>query len=201
MPHDNRGARHTRSHVDTNVDSENGESAMMRHRCRARRSQGRRATGGARPRARLRLEALVTALLIGCLAAPQAWATLGEPAESIAADQGHLRGVLRSVAGDGFRIHEIASADGTTVRQYVSPAGAVFGVSWIGSTVPDLAQLLGSYFDEFRAGVHSPVRRHHPVAVRTQHLVIETGGHMRALRGRVYLPDLVPTFVSPGAIR
>ena len=174
---------------------------MLRHRCRVSRSQGRRATARKTPRARLRLGALAIVLSIGWLAAPRAWATLGQSAESIAADQRHLRGELRSVAGEGFQMHEIASADGTTVRQYGSPAGTVFGLSWMGPTVPDLAQLLGPYFDEFRAGVRSPVRRHHPVAVRTEHLIIETGGHMRALRGRVYLPDLVPTSVPQAAIQ
>ena len=163
---------------------------MLRQRCQARGNQAQRAA-----------TALAIALTTVWIAAPCAWAALGQSVESVAEDQRQMRGTLRSSQGQGFQMQEIASEDGNTVRQYVSPAGTVFGVSWTGPTVPDLALLLGPYFDEFRAAAYSPVRRHHPVTLRTEHLVIQTGGHVRALRGRVYLPSLVPASVAAGLIQ
>ena len=142
----------------------------------------------------------LAAVSIVMLATPS-WAVLGEKAESVASDQQRLHGELRSTVGEGLAVHEITAADGTTVREYASPAGVVFGVSWRGPVVPDLAQLLGSYFPEFQQAAQSPVRRHGPLAVRTGRLVVEMGGHMRAFRGRAYLPGALPDQVSESVVR
>ena len=143
---------------------------------------------------------LAVASITLLLAAP-CWAVLGEPEESVASDREHLHGDLRSTVGDRFSVHEITAADGTTVREYASPAGLVFAVSWQGPFVPDMAQLLGSYFTEFQEAGRSPVRQRRPLAVRTAHLVIEMGGHMRAFHGRVYLPGALPEGVSESDVR
>ena len=134
------------------------------------------------------------------LAAP-CWAVLGEPEETVTSDQEHLRGDLRSTLGARFTVHEISASDGTTVREYASPAGIVFGVSWQGPFVPDLAHLLGSYFTEFQEAGRSPARPRRPLALRTAHLAIEMGGHMRAFHGRVYLPASLPEGVSESDVR
>jgi hypothetical protein len=171
-------------------------------------SPGHRVDHGSRgghtvPRAPLhaRVAAGLIAVVLCGLAAPRAWATLGQPVESVAADQRFLRGEVRSTVGPDLRVDEITAPDGTSVREYVSPAGLVFAVAWSGPQTPDLARLLGSYFDEFQAATRSAVRRHHPIQVRSAHLVIESGGHVRALRGRVYLPHLMPESVSPAVLR
>jgi uncharacterized protein DUF2844 len=138
---------------------------------------------------------------ISLLLSAPCWAVLGESEESVASDREHLHGELRSTVQDRFVVHEIGTADGTTVREYTSPAGVVFAVSWQGPFVPDMAQLLGSYFPEFREAGRSPVRRRRPLAVRTEHLVVEMGGHMRAFYGRVYLPGALPEGVSESDVR
>ncbi len=138
---------------------------------------------------------------ISLLLAATSWAALGEPIESVASDKERLHGDLRSTLGDRFSVHEISSVDGTTVREYASPAGLVFGVSWQGPFVPDLAPLLGSYFPEFEAASRSPVRPRRPVTVRTDRLVVEMGGHMRAFHGRAYLPGALPEGVSESDVR
>jgi len=147
------------------------------------------------------VRALVAIVLLCFLAATPSWAVLGESVDSLASDQQHLRGELRSAVGEGFSVHEISSADGTFVREYASPAGLVFAVSWRGPFVPDLAQLLGSYFQEFQQASQAPVRRRCPLAVRTERLVVELGGHMRAFRGRAYLPGALPNAVSTAVVQ
>ncbi len=138
---------------------------------------------------------------ISLLLTAPCWAVLGEPEESVAFDREHLHGELRSTVQDRFAVHEISTADGTTVREYASPAGLVFAVSWQGPFVPDMAQLLGSYFQEFREAGRSPARQRRPLAVRTEHLGAEMGGHMRAFHGRVYLPGALPEGVSESDVR
>ncbi len=140
-------------------------------------------------------------LAIVLLRAAPSWAVLGEPLGSVVDDQKRLHGELRSAGAEGYSVHEITGADGTVVRQYASPAGLVFGVAWHGPFVPDLARLLGSHFQDYRQAVRSSVRRRGPLAVRTDRLVVETGGHVRAFRGRVYLPSAVPAAVSEAVVR
>jgi Protein of unknown function (DUF2844) len=145
------------------------------------------------------LRTIATAL---CLLLPATcWPALGQPEESVASDREHLHGDLRSTVRDRFAVHEISTVEGTTVREYASPAGLVFGVSWQGPFVPDLAALLGSYFPEFEAASRSPVRKRRPVTVRTDRLVVELGGHMRGFRGRAWLPGALPEGVSESDVR
>ena len=135
------------------------------------------------------------------LRATPTWAALGESLASVTAESQRLHGEVRSTVADGFSVHEITAPDGTVVRQFASPSGVVFGVSWRGPFVPDLAQLFGSYFQEYRQAAQSPVRRHGPLVVRTDRLVVETGGHMRAFHGRAWIPGLLPASVSERAVQ
>jgi len=130
-----------------------------------------------------------------------AWAVLGGSVASVASDQQRLRGELRSTAADGFSIHEITAEDGVVVREYISPGGQVFGLSWRGPVRPNLAPLLGEYFPAFQKASRSAARRRGPLVVRTDQLVVEMGGHMRAFHGRAYLPDLLPATVSAAVVR
>jgi hypothetical protein len=43
--------------------------------------------------------------------------------------------------------------------------------------------------------------RRAPVGLRTGDLVVESGGHMRAFRGRAYLPGLVPRELAVAVVR
>ncbi len=161
--------------------------------------------GGPLDAMRARVRALLLVVTILFVPTAPSWAVLGESLGSLASDQQRLNGELRSSAREGFSVHEITAAGGTVVRQYASPSGVVFGVSWHGPYVPDLAQLLGSYFPDFQQAVRSAAgptaRRRGPLAVRTDRLVVETGGHVRSLHGRVYLPAALPTAVSERVVQ
>ena len=130
------------------------------------------------------------------------WAALGKPVSSVAEDQKRLGGEVRTLStASGFAVHEISAADGTVVREYVSPAGEVFAVSWRGATRPNLVDLLGDHYPAFRDAPRPAGHRHGPLVLRTDHLVVEMGGHMRDFHGRAYLPDRLPANVSAEAVR
>ena len=138
------------------------------------------------------------ALLLG--AAP-AWAVLGESLRSVQSDQQYWRGTLIEVARQGYALHQITAADSSVLREYVSQGGTVFGVSWEGPVMPNLSQLLGTYFADFQQASQSPHRRRGPLVVRTDRVVIESGGHMRAYHGRAYVPSLVPDKLTQAVVQ
>jgi hypothetical protein len=149
---------------------------------------------------------MIRAFFLLCAVAAGAlpgWAALGGSAESVAADQVKFQAKRKLIAMPEYTIHEISRDDGGVIREYVTPAGKVFGVSWSGPTIPDLSQLLGSYRAEFRntllAQPKSFGRR--PAAVHNSDLVVETGGHMRAFQGRAYVNSILPAGVSPETIK
>jgi hypothetical protein len=148
------------------------------------------------------VKAVIAAASMMLLGAAPIWAALGKPVSSVADDQKRLGGEVRTLSSaPGLTVHEISATDGTVVREYVSPAGEVFGVSWRGATHPNLVDLLGDHYPAFRDAPRPAGHRHGPLVVRTDHLVVEMGGHMRDFHGRAYLPDRLPASVSSDAIR
>jgi hypothetical protein len=146
-------------------------------------------------RAFVLLAALVTAALPG-------WAVLGGSADSVVTDQLKFQAKRAVVETQDYTLHVISLDDGTLIREYVTPAGKVFGVSWSVPTIPDLTQLLGSYNAEFQSAVHSKAgRRSRAAAVHDSDLVVESSGHMRAFYGRAYLNSMLPSGVSQDAVK
>jgi uncharacterized protein DUF2844 len=136
-------------------------------------------------------------------AAQQVRATLGESVVSIQSDRKALSAVQRGTAiQNGFTVQEMKSGS-TTVREYISPSGVVFGVAWNGLMRPDLTQLLGAYSNEYHEALrripHNRGRSH--LDVKTNRVVVQQWGHMRNLRGRAYVPSLIPSGVSVDEIR
>jgi Protein of unknown function (DUF2844) len=141
--------------------------------------------------------------LLCLMATGSARASLGGTADSVEADRRALTAArLPTVARTGYLVHEV-EAGGTRVREYLSPAGVVFGVAWEGLAQPDLDTLLGPYAAAWREAdlraPRSPGRRSRVVAA--PHLVVEKWGHMRHLQGRAYDPDLLPAGVKADEIR
>ena len=130
-------------------------------------------------------------------------ATLGEGTGSIDADRAELKGVQQApVPHAGYSV-TVVTSDATTVREYVSPSGTVFAVAWNGYVHPDLTQLLGTYWNDYKTARETAVRRHgrRRQQLATNNLVVETWGHMRDLRGRAYIPALLPPGMSIDEIR
>jgi len=82
---------------------------------------------------------------------------------------------------------------GTVVREYASGAGVVFGVTWRGPIMPDLQTLLGSHFSTMTtAAAARPRAGHSSLNVSGDDIVIQSGGHMRAYRGKAWIPSTLP---------
>ncbi len=133
-----------------------------------------------------------------------AMAALGGDLNSVQEDKTHMKATVQIKQGADYAVHEIKDTHGTIVREYVSPAGRVFGVAWQGPFMPDINQLMGTYFQQFSAAAqedHQKRPGRHPLSLKQPGLVVETGGHMRAFYGRAYVPDMVPQQVNAGEIR
>ncbi len=148
---------------------------------------------------------LAFAAALVALAMPlSAQASLGGDVASVHADQAHLQGTLRSTTTSAYTVQELKEPTGAVVREYVSPEGKVFAVSWQGPMAPDLRQLLGSYFQTFTQAVHSQKTsrlRRAPLIINQSGFVFAMGGHMRWIVGRAYDPTLVPANVQMEEIR
>ena len=147
----------------------------------------------------MRIITALSALL--CLCSAPAWAALGQPFASVESDRRVMQGQIRSTALRGYSVHEITRADGTVVKEFVSPAGIVFAVSWDGPALPNLSQLLAAYFPQFQQAARANRRRRGPVVVHSGNLVVESSGHMRSFHGRAYLTSHLPADLTPEVVK
>jgi hypothetical protein len=145
-------------------------------------------------------KALVLVAALAGAALP-GWAVLGGSAESVVTDQLKLQAKRAVVETQEYTLHVISLEDGTLIREYVTPGGKVFGVSWSGPTIPDLSQLLGTYNAEFQNAVHTKIGHRRTAAVHDFDLVVETSGHMRAFYGRAYLNSVLPSGVGQEIVK
>jgi hypothetical protein len=144
--------------------------------------------------------ALGAVLLAGSVTLP-AFAALGESAASVEADAAKMKGQARATAVAGYTVKEITLPSGTIVREYVSAEGKVFAVTWSGMSRPDLQQTLGTYFEQYKAAAAAPHAGHHHLTIHQPDLVLSSSGHMRAWRGKAYVPALLPPNFSVDDIR
>ena len=145
----------------------------------------------------------VAALFVAAALPSLAWAGLGDTVDSVPDDAMHMKGTLRSVALQGYTVHEIQALTGHVMQEYASAEGKIFAVSWKGPTIPDLRQLLGeTYFAKFQQAAAERKRRGHgPVLIETPEFVFRQAGHMRDFHGYAYLPPSLPPGVDASAIR
>jgi len=141
---------------------------------------------------------MLSLLTLGC---SPVFAVLGQDVSSVKSDGAHIKAAVSIQPGQSYSIHEMHAPTGTTIREFVSPAGQVFGISWQGSSIPDLRQLLGEHFDEYMQAAQSSERvRRGAVHIETGDLVYESGGHMKFFVGRAYLRSKLPEGATPDVI-
>ena len=143
------------------------------------------------------------ALLMLALPLP-ALAALGGDVTSVHADQAQMKGSLKTTQAEAYTVHEIKASDGTVVKEYVSPAGKVFAITWHSPFIPDMHQLLGTYFDQYAQAAKTQRESrvgHRPLNIQQPGLVFQNGGHMRGYFGRAYIPGMVPQGVNVDALQ
>ena len=141
------------------------------------------------------------AAILAAVAAAPALAALGGDATSVLADRDQTQGTLHISAAASFSVHEIATRSGTTVREYLTPGGKVFGLAWRGPFMPSLQLFLGGYVAQDEQAASAPHAGHRHMTVELPGLVVHSGGRMRGFYGRAWLPDLVPQNVSTNDIK
>ncbi len=132
------------------------------------------------------------------------FAALGGDVDSVRADQAEMKASIKTTTRQAYTIHEIKTQMGTVVHEFVSGDGIVFGVAWRGPSMPPMEQILGSYFQQYSAGVQAhhagPVRRG-PLNLQMPGLVVQNSGHPRGYFGRAYVPGMLPQGVSPEQVQ
>ena len=131
-------------------------------------------------------------------------ASLGGNLSSVQDDQAKLQGALQTTSKDSYSIQEIQTPNGIAVREYVSPAGTVFGVAWQGRSHPDLRQVLGAYYSQYVQAIQGQRAQRHghgPLLIQQPDLVIQMAGHMRSLTGKAYVPQSLPAGVRAEEIQ
>jgi hypothetical protein len=141
---------------------------------------------------------LAGAAMIGTLWSSVASATLGETEASIATERQLASASIKETMLGSYRVHEIQQPSGTVIREYAGLDGKVFAVTWRGPFSPNLRQTLGSFFDQYVAAAPAGRQDRNHIQVHESNLVVQVGGHMRAYSGRAYLPQALPSGVTPG---
>jgi len=132
------------------------------------------------------------------------FAALGGDATTVQADQLKMQGSLRTTSADAYNVHEIQVPTGVTVKEFASPAGRVFAVTWQGPFHPDLQQLLGTYYEQYMQALQAQRatrKGRGPLLIQEPGLVIQISGHMRSFVGRAYVPQMMPAGVKVEDIR
>jgi hypothetical protein len=155
----------------------------------------------ARRRAFFRSKLNLTIIAILTISSLPAAAELGGNMATVQADQKHLQGTRNVTSNAAYDVHEIKTATGATVREFVSPAGAVFAVAWQGSWKPDLQQIMGPYFAQYLQAIQAKRIKRGPISLQINGLIVESGGHPRSFTGRAYLPQMMPQGITSAAIR
>lgn len=137
------------------------------------------------------------------LAAAPAWATLGQSEASVTSDQLHMKSEHRVQTLQNYTVHELTSENGGTVREYVSPQGSVFGITWHGRATPDMNQLLGTYVNDLQTATagQTKIQPRRGISVKTKDFVYSNFCHMRMCSGSAYVPSLMPSNVSVEVLR
>ena len=130
--------------------------------------------------------------------AGRCYATLGGPPDSVESDTKALSATRGgTINHSGYTVEEITYGGGT-VREYIASSGVVFAIAWNGQVHPDLRPLFGPYLDQYEKGLQKTPRtfglKHSRVTTGT--IVVEKWGHMGNLRGRTYIPALIPPDVN-----
>jgi hypothetical protein len=134
----------------------------------------------------------VNVVLAGVMGVPAtAHATLGGDSASVEANRQALGGELRVEKLPYGERYTMLLPMGIVIRQYLSPSGAVYAVTWNGPRMPNLSELFGKYAEQYSHRDRPKGERHH-MAFGGNDFMMRASGHMRTFSGRAWVPSLVP---------
>jgi hypothetical protein len=140
-------------------------------------------------------------VLLAALCSAPAYATLGGDLPSVEADRLELQATVRHIDRGTYSVHELTLGTKGVVREYASPQGVVFAVTWHGPAMPDLRQLLGAHFDALAQTRDRQRGGLGHYSARTDKVVITNTGQMRNFHGSAFLIDGLPNGVSANEIQ
>jgi hypothetical protein len=145
----------------------------------------------------------LSVLLILVLAQIPAWAVLGQNEASVTTDQQRMKTEDRVQTFASYKVHQLTTTNGPTVREYVSPQGVVFGIAWQGRFMPNVNQLLGTYVENLQTATadQTHIQRRRGIIVKTGDFVYSNFCHLQNCTGRAYVPAFVPSSVSAEVVR
>jgi hypothetical protein len=149
------------------------------------------------------LKAALSTSLGLVMATTPVWATLGQSEASVTSDELQMKSEHRVQTLQNYKVHELTTAGGATVREYVSPQGSVFGVTWHGRSTPDMNQLLGTYVNNMQTATADQIKiqPRRGITVKTKDFVYSNFCRLRMCSGSAYVPSLVPSNVAPEVLR
>ena len=144
--------------------------------------------------------------LAAMLGAPAARAVLGGDVSTIGGDQQRVKGERRFATALRVQTetHLITMADGSSIREYVTPGGIVFAVAWSTRFKPDLEALFGSYAQTYAAAAGDALKTpgiKRNVVLQRGDLVVQSTVHLNNFVGRAYLRSLVPQGIAVDELR
>jgi hypothetical protein len=128
-------------------------------------------------------------------------AALGDDVSAVEQDRVQMHANLQVRRNANYDVHELATAIGSTVREFVGQDGKVFAVSWSGGWRPDLRTIMGSHYARYIEHTRGKRRARGPARIELPGMVVFMGTYLRTSFGHVYLTDQLPTGFSPEEIK
>jgi len=131
-------------------------------------------------------------------------AELGGTVSTVETDQHRMSATRRVSQAQAYSVHEMRTANNSVIREYVSPQGKVFAVSYQGQFLGEANSLLAGYAQQIGAALKTTRNGQHrggPVHVTLPGVIYHATGHMRSYVVYAYLTDSVPQGVNLGELQ
>ncbi len=136
-----------------------------------------------------------------------AQAVLGEVFVAPATARAQAAALPRRALPMGVQMVERPSGDGGSIREYVSPQGLVFAVTWHTRFKPRFDTLLGRYHPRYAAAASAARARpgrpgiQRQATLQADDVTVQSSGFLNAFAGRAWVPSLVPTGFDMSSLR
>lgn len=133
---------------------------------------------------------------LGALIASHAQATLGEKlGNNGTASQARPVAAVSTVTQSTYTDNATSLDSGVVIHEFSRADSTVFAVAWAGPVIPDMQQLLGTYFSKFigaRTSSSTQAGGLSQLHSTQQDLVVHSSGRLGRFHGLIYVPSLVP---------